>query len=120
MESESERQVKKWEGFQADKKDLPDRPITGRVATVTRDFKSVTIILDNPRAVIAPGDIFYVFLRRDEYLKAGVASANHHKDHRTARVRVTRVEAGTITGDIDHDTMLHPIGPGDRAIARSF
>jgi hypothetical protein len=118
--SERDREQLKWVGYQTDQKGLPDDLILGVVTQVAQDYKSLTLKLDNPKAKIEPGDVFMVYMRLDDYDKAGRRAETDHHDFRTARVLVTKVDADVVTAKIDHYNTDRPEAIGDRALARAF
>jgi hypothetical protein len=118
--SEREKERLNWRGYQTDPKDRPDHLITGVVAKVGENYKWITITLDNPRAVVEPGDIFLVFKRLDDFVKRNRRAHFHHHDFRSVRVRVTSVQGEQVTGDIDPFDSTHTVAEGDRAVARTF
>ena len=118
--TESEREIKKWIGYQVDGAKGPDILITGVVMEVSADYKSVQILLDDAEAKIEPGDIFDLHMRQDDFVKRNRRAEYHIHGFPTGRVRVTSVEGAVITAEIDHQHTLHPIRTGDRAAARTF
>ena len=99
---------------------VEDDLIVGRIERIAPDYKSATIKLPAPTDKVREGDIFFVYMMMEEYLKQNRRMESEHKDRHIARVRVTSVEGDRVTTEIDHGTTSHKMKVGDRAVARAY